>query len=37
MYYCEIQLMYDDYCEECKENGIEPQFKTPQEWWESLE
>ena len=31
----DLQFEYDDYVEECKENGIEPKdFKT---WWDELE
>jgi hypothetical protein len=31
---CEVELMYDDYCEECEQNGIEP--KPIKQWWEEL-
>ena len=30
----EVETMYDDYCYECKELGIEP--LPVAEWWEEL-
>lgn len=34
MMLCEIEILYDDYCWECKEDGIEP--KPMEQWWEEL-
>lgn len=31
----EIEHEYDEYCDECKENGIEP--KDMRTWWEEQE
>lgn len=33
----EIEEMYDDYLEECKEKGIEPEFKDATDWWTGVE
>ena len=30
----EVEELYDDYCFECEENGIEP--KPINQWWEEL-
>lgn len=31
---CEIEILYDEYREECEENGIEP--KSMMQWWKEL-
>ena len=31
---CEVEILYDDYCFECEEQGIEP--KPMAVWWEEL-
>ena len=31
---CEVELWYDEYVEECKEQGITP--KSIAQWWEEL-
>lgn len=32
----DIEILYDDYCYECEQLGIEP-IADINEWWESLE
>ena len=31
---CEIETLYDDYCYECEQDGINP--KSLEQWWEEL-
>ena len=31
---CEVEALYDDYCYECEQDGINP--KSLEQWWEEL-